>query len=45
MDCKNNNEIKIYIEYDLKFDVITTKYDFNKIIRRMLDEPDFDLLE
>ena len=45
MDCKDNNEIKTYIEYELKLDVATTRRDFNKIIRRVFDEPDFDLLE
>ena len=45
MDCKDHNEIKTYIEYHLKLDVATARRDFNKIIRRVFDEPDSDLLE
>ena len=45
MNGKDNSHIKTCIEYHLKLDVATTRRDFNKIIRRCFDKPNFDLLE
>ena len=45
MNGKDNSHIETCIQYHLKLDVATTRRDFNKIIRRCFDEPNFDLLE
>ena len=44
MDCNDNKEIREFIEYTLKLDFTNTVRDFNRIIRRMCDKPDFDIL-
>ena len=44
MACNDNKEIREFIEYTLKLDLNKTVRDFNRIIRRMCEKPDFDIL-
>ena len=45
MYCRDKEEIKTWIQYKMKYNVNATVYDFNKIIRTLLNKPGFDLMD
>ena len=45
MYCKDKEEIKEWIQYKMKYNVHATTYDFNKIVRILLNKPEFDLMD
>ena len=44
MFCRDKKEIKEWIQYKMKYNINATAYDFNKIVRTLLNKPVFDLL-
>ena len=45
MFCRDKKETKTWIQYKMKYNVNATAYDFNKIVRTLLNKPVFDLLD
>ena len=45
MYCRDKEEIKTWIQYTMKYNVNATAYDFNKIVRTLLNKPEFDLMD
>ena len=45
MFCRDKEEIKTWIQYKMKYNAKATTYDFNKIVRTLLNKPGFDLLD
>ena len=45
MYCRDKEEIQTWIQYTMKYNVNATTYDFNKIVRTLLNKPEFDLMD
>ena len=45
MYCRDKEETKTWIHYKVKYNVNATTYDFNKIVRTLLNKPEFDLMD
>ena len=45
MYCSGKEKIKTWIQYKMKYNVNATAYDFNKIVRILLNKPEFDLMD
>ena len=45
MYCRDEEEIQTWIQYSVKYNVNAATYDFNKIVRTLLNEPGFDLMD
>ena len=45
MCCRDKEHIKMLIQYKMKYNVNATVYDFNKIVRTLLNKPEFDLMD
>ena len=45
MFCSDKEEIKKWIQYKMKYNINATTYDFNKIVRILLNKPEFDLMD
>ena len=45
MYCRDKEEIKAWIQYEKKYNVSATTYDFNKIVTTLLNEPGFVLMD
>ena len=45
MCCRDKEHIKMMIEHKMKYNLRATRYDFNKIVRTLLNKPEFDLMD
>ena len=45
MYCRDKEEIKTWIQYTMKYHVNAAVCDFNKIVRMLLNKPEFVLMD